>query len=335
MDIRRLRQFLVVAEELNFSRAAARLHISQPALSQLVQSLESELDGALFERHPRGVTLSQAGLVFKDEAFDLVARFDQALARTRRVAHGDAGRLHVGFNELSGQHRIFAEAVRRFRVDHPDVALEIMPLTAHEQIGLLRSGSIDAGFQYWHQEEAPDFVTHLPLEADHYVLALARSHPLAARDRIDPAALSRTTLIRVMRIANPPLHDRISRHLSSLGIAPAEILETGSDVATLNLVAAGLGAGVVQARHRSSARNIVFRDLPGAKLVTHLVMAWRSDRRTAQLDKFIRRVRAVARTMKSSAGDESPGAGGRPRNGASRDPGRRRPPRTSAGPRDA
>ncbi len=246
------------------------------------------------------------------------------------MAHGDAGRLHIGFNELSGQHPLFAEAVRRFRNDYPDVALEIIPLTAHEQIGLLRSGSIDAGFQYWHQEEAPDFVTHLALEADHYVLALARSHPLAARERIDAAALSRTTLIRVMRIANPPLHDRISRHLSSLGIVPAEILETGSDVATLNLVAAGLGVGVVQARHRSSARNTVFRDLPGARLVTHLVVTWRADRRTAQLDRFIKRVSAVTRKVKSAEGDAARPVEARQRSVASRDPERRRRPLTSA-----
>jgi len=137
MDIRRLRQFLVVADELNFSRAAARLHLSQPALSQLVHALEAELGGALFERHARGVTLSQAGVVFKDEAFDLVTRFDQALARTRRVTHGDAGRLHIGFNELSGQHRIFAESIQRFRTEFPDVALEIIPLTAHDTSGFV------------------------------------------------------------------------------------------------------------------------------------------------------------------------------------------------------
>ncbi len=205
MDIRRLRQFLIVAEELNFSRAAGRLHLSQPALSQLVHALEAELGGALFERHARGVTLSQAGLVFQAEAFDLVARFDQALDRTRRVTHGDAGRLHIGFNELSGQHRIFAESIQRFRSQHPDVALEIIPLTAHEQIGLLRSRSIDAGFQYRHHEE-PDFVTHLSLEADHYVLAVARDHPLAALERIDAEALGRATLIRghARRQSAPP-----------------------------------------------------------------------------------------------------------------------------------
>src|SRR5262249_10355339 len=160
-------------------------------------------------------------------AFELVTRFDQALARTRRVTHGDAGRLHIGFNELSGQHRIFAESVRRFRTNFPDVALEIIPLTAHEQIGMLRSASIDAGFQYRHHEE-PDFVTHLSLESDYYVLAMARNHPLAAAEQIDARALSSTTLIRVMRTANPALHDRITGHLTHLGIAPLETLETGS-----------------------------------------------------------------------------------------------------------
>ncbi len=301
MDIRRLRQFLVVADELNFSRAAARLHLSQPALSQLVHALEAELGGALFERHARGVTLSQAGVVFKDEAFDLVTRFDQALERTRRVTHGDAGRLHIGFNELSGQHRIFAEAIRRFRTEFPDVALEIIPLTAHEQIGLLRSASIDAGFQYRHQEE-PDFVTHLSLEADYYVLAVARNHPLAALERIDAQALASTTLIRVMRQANPALHDRITHHLAALGIAPAETLETGSDVATMNLVAVGMGVGVVQAGRQSAGmKNIVFRELPGAKLATHLVLVWRPDRRSAQLRNFIKLVGTVTRKAKGPA----------------------------------
>jgi DNA-binding transcriptional LysR family regulator len=301
MDIRRLRQFLVVAEELNFSRAATRLHLSQPALSQLVHTLEVELDGALFERHARGVTLTQAGIVFKAEAFDLVARFDQALERTRRVAHGEAGRLHIGFNELAGQHRIFAESIQRFRTDFPGVALEIIPLTAHEQIGLLRSASIDAGFQYRHHEE-PDFVTHLSLEADYYVLAIARNHPLATLERIDADALGRSTLIRVMRTANPPLHDRISRHLAALGIAPSETLETGSDVATMNLVAVGLGVGIVQAgRQSASMKSIVFRDLPGAKLATHLVLVWRPDRRTSQLRNFIKLVGTVARKTKVTA----------------------------------
>jgi DNA-binding transcriptional LysR family regulator len=306
MDIRRLRQFLTVADELNFSRAAARLHLSQPALSQLVHALEAELGGALFERHARGVTLSQAGEVFKAEAFDLVARFDQALERTRRVTHGDAGRLHIGFNELSGQHRLFAEAVQRFRRDFPDVALEIIPLTAHEQIGLLRTASIDAGFQYRHHEE-PDFVTHLSLVADHYVLAVARNHPLATLERIDGSALSRATLIRVMRTANPPLHDRISEHLASLGIAPAETLETGSDVATMNLVAVGLGVGVIQAGHQSAGRkNIVFRELPGAKLATHLVLVWRPDRRSAQLRNFIKIVSASIRRQRDTARGKDP-----------------------------
>ncbi|MBS0541329.1 MAG: LysR family transcriptional regulator [Proteobacteria bacterium] len=294
-----------MADELNLSRAAGRLHLSQPALSQLIHSLEAELGGPLFERHARGVTLSQAGAVFKAEAFELVSRYDQALARTRRVTHGDAGRLHVGFNELSGQHRLFAESVARFRKAFPDVALEIIPLTAHEQIGLLRSASIDAGFQYRHHEE-PDFITHLSLEPDYYMLAIAKDHPLAALDHIDAKALSSTTLIRVMRTANPPLHDRITHHIASLGISPVETLETGSDVATMNLVAVGMGVGVVQAGRQTDAmKNIVFCNLPGPRLATHLVLVWRPDRRTPQLDNFIKVVGSVARKPRNAAGSAS------------------------------
>ncbi len=102
-----------------------------------------------------------------------------------------------------------------------------------------------------------------------------------------------------MRVANPPLHDRISRHLTAFGISPVETLETGSDVATMNLVAVGMGVGVVQARRQpADAKNIVFRDLPGTKLTTHLVLVWRPDRRTAQLNNLIKLVGSVTRKLK-------------------------------------
>src|ERR1700676_2916338 len=175
MELRHLRYFVAVAEEGHVTRAAERLGIQQPPLSQQIRALEAELDARLFHRKPRGVELTPAGRAFFDEAKAILARVGDAVAATRQAARGETGRIGLGFTSSASFHPFVPRAIRAFREAHPLVALTLEESGTVELVGALRSQALDIAFVRSPVGESPDIVIR-PLLDETMVAALPSGH---------------------------------------------------------------------------------------------------------------------------------------------------------------
>src|SRR3984957_16944269 len=178
MELRPLRYFVAVAEEGHVPRAAERLGIQQPPLSQQIRALERELDAQLFRRKPRGVELTPAGRALLDEARAILARTEKAIAATKRAAHGESGRIGIGFTSSASFHPFVPRAIRAFRESHPLVALALEESGTVELVEALRRQTLDAAFFRSPVGESADLVIR-PLLEERMVAALPSGHALS------------------------------------------------------------------------------------------------------------------------------------------------------------
>jgi DNA-binding transcriptional LysR family regulator len=186
VDLRQLRYFVTVAEELHFSRAAARLHLAQSALSAQVRQLEAELGGPLFVRSTRRVTLTAAGESLLADGRAILAAVDGAMGRARALARGESSSLVIGsLGPAPGA--LLAPLLARFGGRHPDVRVELKSFDFNDTVEGLRQGRADLAFLYGPLHE-PDLVL-TPLLSEQRVVVLPREHPLATRDALRPADL--------------------------------------------------------------------------------------------------------------------------------------------------
>src|ERR1700744_1275784 len=195
MELRHLRYFVAVAEEGHVTRAAERLGIQQPPLSQQIHALERELDVQLFRRKPRGVELTPAGRALFDEARAILARTDEAVAATKRAAQREAGRSGIGFPSSASFPPFVPRAIRAFREAHPLVALALEESGTTELVAALRAQAIDAAFVRSPVRESDDLLVR-PLPEEKMVAALPSGHALSgAGDDLPLAALAGETFI--------------------------------------------------------------------------------------------------------------------------------------------
>jgi len=257
VELRRLRYFIAVAEELNFHRAAELLHVAQPAVSQQVRKLEIELGVDLLRRNRQSVTLTAAGLSFLDEARRTLRQAEAAARAARQAGEGSHARLHVGYPPGPLPLRL-AEAVTRFAARFPYVEVVPEAAPARQAVGDVRSGRLDvaaAGLPIL----APALAI-TPLPEEPVVAAVPHRHPLSGRPQLDLRQLDETPLIVPPRADNPAFHDSVLAACRSAGVAPAiiEAAESGVDHAVL-LVAAGLGIAVLpEAATRYAAPAVSF-----------------------------------------------------------------------------
>ena len=249
MELRVLRYFVAVAEELHFGRAALRLHISQPPLSQQIKNLEQELGARLFIRTSRKVELTPAGQVLLDRARSLLDSADAAAEEVSRVAAGMAGSLRLGFitpamdGPLPG---VLAE----YKKKKPGVRLDLKEAPSLIQLQDLRSGRLDLAFVRKHGQGREGLASQ-PFMCETYVIAMPMGHDLARSASLGLAALDGRAFIFFPRDQGPVLHDRIMAAFARAGAAPIISQEVLSKRTMLALVASGLGLALVPA---SSAR---------------------------------------------------------------------------------
>jgi DNA-binding transcriptional LysR family regulator len=289
MELRHLRYFVAVAEEGHVTRAAERLGIQQPPLSQQIHTLERELDAQLFHRKPRGVELTPAGRALFDEAKAILARAEEAIAATRRAAHGEAGRIGIGFTSSASFHPFVPRAIRAFREQHPLVALALEESGTVELVEALRRQAIDAAFVRSPVAESAD-LTIRPLLEEPMVAALPSGHRLSAEsDTLPLAALANDTFILYRRPVGPGLHDAIIAACDRAGFSPQIGQEAPRMLSTLSLVAAGLGVTVVPASmSRLEAEGVAYRQLdPSAQLTAPLNLAYRRGEISAAVRRFV------------------------------------------------
>jgi len=275
MELRHLRYFVGVAEELHFGRAAARLGISQPPLSQQIMALENELGVQLFDRTSRNVVLTDAGALFLREARATLAQAERAVIVARRAARGELGELTIGFNASAPFVPAVARAIHDFRRAWPDVHLTLSELPGAEMRAALAQHSVEIGFlRSFRQPEFPAGIAARLLLREDMVVAMRPDHPLATRNVITLQDLHRQSMIFYQR----GLTGGFTEHLQKLmrdAAVEAIVAQEVREVSTLfGMVAAGLGITIVAGSLRAlQTVNVVYRDfdVPEANTALWLV----------------------------------------------------------------
>ncbi|MGN7948901.1 LysR family transcriptional regulator [Microbacterium sp. 22215] len=247
MELRQLRYFMAVADELHFGRAARRLHMSQPPLSVQVGRLEREVGVPLFDRSTRRVTLTPAGLHLQERARRILDEVDAVRGEMRDYVDGLAGQLTAGFVS-SANYTVLPEVVRLFRSRRDRVTLSLVPLTSGEQIDRLRDGTLDVGLvrdeSALSDARAPELITEVVFE-ERLVMCVPVAHGLASRAEVTAAEILEVPMIAYPRSLMPGYVDRVHE---VLGIAPGAMRiaeEVVHQETALGFVAAGVGASIL------------------------------------------------------------------------------------------
>jgi len=299
IETRLLQQFIAVAEELHFNRAAERLHMAQPPLSQAIRKLEAAVGAPLFERTPRSVALTPAGAAFLETARRTVQSLEEGVAQTRRVAQGMEGHLTLTFINIA-PYAPLLQALRHFRERNPGIAFTMREATTQEQVNALERGEADIGFMRTPGTTTP----HLRMQrllSERICVALPTGHPLAARARVDLALLRNEAFVASPRTLGKGFHDQLIGLCQTAGFVP-DIVQHGRQMQTLiALVAAGFGIALLPASLATETReDVVFRPLQvdAAEDMSRLdlFMAWNETRTSAIRDRLIQ---AVLQTLTS------------------------------------
>lgn len=284
MELRHLRYFLAVAEELHFGRGAARLHMAQPPLSQQIRALEEELGAQLFARTSRSVRLTPAGEAYLKDARALLAHVDEAGRLARRIHLGEAGELAVGYmNPVMDA--ALCQALARFRTQRPEVAVRLRELPSARQLEELRAGRLDIGFirllDGVDGPGGPELLHGLEtrmVAREPYVLALPEGHLLAARQSVPLSQVAAQPLILFPRQDMPQLYDAMLGALRASGVEPRVSQEVSGKHAALALVAAGFGVSLTPASARDwLRRGVVLRAVGPGLPVVRMAAAWPKD----------------------------------------------------------
>jgi DNA-binding transcriptional LysR family regulator len=276
VELRQLRYFVAVAEELHFRRAAARLHISQPPLSQQIAALERELGCRLLERTRRRVALTPAGAAFLRDARAMLAELEVAASTARAIDAGQAGVLRVSFVG-SALLSLVPGIVQRFRRGRPDVELELRERSTVEQLRALDAGVVDVGLVRPPIEAHPQLRTELVLR-ERTIAALPEAHPLTRMRRIPLRRLAAEPLVLFPREQAPGYHDLLTDSLAATGRTPQVAQYAPEMMTIIGLVAAGIGVSPVAASVAHLALDgVAYRPLSGAPATELLAVTRTAD----------------------------------------------------------
>ncbi|MCP4565252.1 MAG: LysR family transcriptional regulator [Bosea sp.] len=293
MDQRQLFSFVTLAEELHFVRAAGRLGVTQPALSQQIARLEETLAVRLFERTKRRVSLTDAGRAFLTDALAILRQFELATMGARRAAKGQIGRLTIGFVEAS-PFNVLPRLVSRLSRELPEVSLVLQEMVTEEQVEALRSGRIDVGLLRPMFNE-PTF-GRLPLLREHYLVALPAGHPLAQQEAVALSALRHERFIVTPARKRRYVEGRFRAAFRRAGFEPEVAQEVNQLHTIIGLVGGGIGVALVpQSVSRLDLEGVVYRPLRDKDApVAELVAAWSLERETPVLRRFLAIAQATA-----------------------------------------
>jgi DNA-binding transcriptional LysR family regulator len=276
-ELSQLRCFVVVAEELHFGRAAARLHMTQPPLSRQIQLLEHHVNALLLERSSRSVRLTSAGRSFLPEARTILRLAESASLVVQRVARGEAGTVTIGYTAASG-YRFMPGLIARCRARLPDVSLTLKEMVTMEQLEALDSGRLDIAFLRPH---APDEnVETVCVVREPLVVALPKTHALARGPLPTLANFEHVPVVMYSPIESRYFHDLVTGYFSRAGVHPEFTQYTSQIHSMLGLVRAGLGAALVpEAATSLRFEGVVYRPLHKARSApaVELYMAWKRD----------------------------------------------------------
>ncbi|WP_337268039.1 LysR family transcriptional regulator [Oryzifoliimicrobium ureilyticus] len=273
MELRHIRYFLAVAEAGNFTRAAVKLGIGQPPLSQQIRDLETEIGARLFHRVPHGAELTEAGMAFLPEAQAALASSERAKLAARRATRGESGRLTLGFTASSAFNTAVTGTIRRFRRQWPDIALSLTEMNSNWLMEKLLREEIDAAFIRPGLENPKDVVLkRLPDEP--LLVALPSHHRLARRKAVPLQALEGEPFILFPRTVGLSLYDDIVAGCREAGFELNVTQEAPQIPSVVNLVAADLGVSIVPISVSQIAiEGVAYRPIEGPPLTARLGLA--------------------------------------------------------------
>lgn len=298
MDLRHLRYFVAVAEERHFSRAAQRLHVSQPPLSQQIQALEAELGVPLFTRGRGGVQRTAAGDALLPLARGILDAVEHAMTQTRRVGRGETGRLTVGFAGSMPFTDIMPRLLRDYRAAWPQVTLDLREQPSQAQIDDLLAHRLDLGFI------RPTTLMHdarlatLVVQREPLLAAVHSDHPLAAQARVSLADLRDQPFVLYSASLGSGLREQTLALCAQAGFAPRIAQEVHEMPTLIGLISAGLGVGIVAASmQRAQLPFVTYLRLHDENVTTDVLLAWRRDDDTPPLRNFLAITQARAPTQ--------------------------------------
>ena len=286
MDLRRLRYFVVAAEELNFSRAAGRLRIAQPPLSAQIKQLENELGALLFDRTGRGVRLTDAGYVLLEEARRIFIQLEQTARMVERVGSGQVGRLSLGFVP-SATNEVLPPVLYEFQKSLPDVELFLHEMMPDQVVQRLHGRQIDVGFFYLPFDDSA--LDTRPVSREPLVVALPETHPLAKEPEIDLRSLEREPFVLPRRYNMPGLYGQVTEVCRQAGFTPRPVQKDVWLMQTIvGLVASGIGVGLVPCSLRNFRRKgVVYKTVRGLSPTVEMGAVWRRSDSSAVLSAFL------------------------------------------------
>jgi LysR family transcriptional regulator, benzoate and cis,cis-muconate-responsive activator of ben and cat genes len=286
MELRQLRYFVAVAQELSFTRAAQKLHLAQPALSRQIRQLEEEIGVRLLERNRRSTHLTDAGRVFLGEACALLEQTERAVRAAQKTDRAAAGQLNIGY--VWGLFHSLAPAIiGRFRQLLPDIAVNLFDLTATEQADALVEGKLDAGFIGFAQEADTAGLAKRKVGTSLFVAALPEKHPVARKSPVPLRALADDLFIMISEQSYPGASHYVSEACERAGFRPkiARTVERGYTI--LGLVAARCGVALLPESLRNLPHpGVIFRPLLDPPQ-GDLFIAWRASRSHPARDTFL------------------------------------------------
>jgi DNA-binding transcriptional LysR family regulator len=289
MELRHLRYFVTVAEELHFGRAAQRLHMAQPPLSRQIQLLEAELGFQLFERSRRRVELTPAGNTLLNGARHVFDTLDAAIHDARGASEGESGRVVVGYPS-SLAYSGLTELLRAFRTRFPAVAIALREMSPGEQIDALKAGNLDVGFVRSSVDD-PTLVSER-VRSEALMVVLPDDHPLCSRRLIALSALSHEPFVMFPRSRGPAYFDQLMGLCRAAGFTP-RIVQEAPQLDIISMIAAGFGVSIMPSSMRNFRRpGLSFRPIAGAPQV-ELLIVWRQQNLSPALHKFLDLVRVL------------------------------------------
>jgi len=301
VELRRLRYFVAVAEELHFRRAAAKLHLAQPALSQQVRKLELELGVDLLLRTKRDVSLTPAGQVLLVEARRLLRHADEAARAAREAQDGISGRLRIG-HLADSLPALVPRTILRFATLHPQIRVSLETLPGRTAVDDLRSGRLDVAVVGLPAQTTGLRVT--PVDAEETVAALAERHLLSGRRELSLHALADTTVLLLPRDANPAFYDGVSAACRDAGIAPT-LAETHESRVEHVLLSVASSASVALLPSSIAERYVTpgvrFLPLEHPSPVTEVGLVTRADPSEVSVTEFLRLAQSAESRRRASA----------------------------------
>ena len=291
MELRHLRYFVAVAEELNFTRAAKRLGINQPPLSLQIQKLEKEMGTPLFRRLTRGVELTDAGKLMLEESRVILTQVEQAKTGVRRRARGETGRIVVGSAGATYFHPLVPTIIREYGMRYPDIIVAPQASNTALLVARLRAGQIDIAFIRPPVSDSDGLIIE-PLVNEDMMIVLPAGHALSGSASVPLTALAKETFILFPRALNPAAYDAIIAACHRAGLNPTLGQEAPQVVSAIPLVAAGFGVAIVpRSMSRILVDKVFYLSIEGDAPRAEISLAHRRNERSPAVKNFV----AIAR----------------------------------------